>query len=329
LSLAGIKPGVVAPIARPEPEPDKVYACLASAIDGEGTRSMTVVRQNRFNTLRMGIFIINEKVGLVDVMGADPCSMTLWKRYLADSGAEEAKPAPVELAFCQQGIETAVARSQRSKTQLPERYYMFAPLVVGRSEPRPRPAELSPQAIQANPDLLAKSSDLFHLPECQQWLLVGDEVRPYALKLIAEERRQQQIERERRDNLDVVDLSKVQREGTVISVAMSELFDGARRSLFQERLEYTADILWRSDRLEQAQWAVAAALALSSESTLPVEQHPFLHEVVMHSLDLAVKEEEAAGPRQPGASIDPETAPDEYVDDQGLIRRKSGLILPK
>ena len=113
------------------------------------------------------------------------------------------------------------------------------------------------------------------------------------------------------------------------------LLDGSRRALYEERLEYTADILWRADRVEQAQWALAAAMALSQDSSLPVEQHPFLRAVIDRSLDLAVTAEKAS----PGGTLPSQGAAkgadgktndaEEYVDAIGLIRRKSGLILPR
>lgn len=329
LSLAGIKPEPVVAAPSPAPQPDSVYACLASAVDGEGTRSITIIRQNRFGTLRMGVFMLSETLGVLDVAGSDPCSMSLWKRYLAESNEQDFKLVPVELAFAQRQIETAVALNERKKMPLPQHYYMFMNLAMGASTERPRPAELNPDAVRANPDLLAQSAGLFGIPECRTWFFRHEEVRPYALRLIAERRRQ-----ERQPNLPVMDLSEVQREGTAVSVAMSELFDGARRSLIQERLEYTADVLWRADRLEHAQAALAAALALSPESTLPVEQHPFLREMMVRNLDLAVRMEEAGlapGEETPavGQAENKTATADEYVDDSGMIRRKSGLILPR
>jgi len=237
----------------------------------------------------------------------------------------------VELAFGQKQIEIAAARNERSKTPLPQRYYMFYGLAVGASEERPRPADLHPDAMRANPDLLAKSADLVDLPECETWLFPIEDMRSYALTAIAEERR---IEYQQSELL-VVDLGQVQHKGAMVSMAMSGLLDGSRRALYEERLEYTADILWRADRVEQAQWALAAAMALSQDSSLPVEQHPFLRAVIDRSLDLAVTAEKAS----PGGTLPSQGAAkgadgktndaEEYVDAIGLIRRKSGLILPR
>ena len=335
LNLAGIKAGPVIPAPRVEPEPDKVYACMASPIDGGGNHTLTIVRQNKSGTLSLAVFMLNEGLGITDAFGAVPCSMSLWKRYLAEADDREQKLAPVELSFCQQHLEIAAARNERTKTHLPDRYYMFAGLAMGASEERQRPAELHPDAIRANPDLLARSADLFDLPECKTWLLDFEAVRPHALKMIAEVRRQQQLEKERQQDLPVMDLGQLQRQGTVTSVAMSALFDGARRAAFRERLQYTADILWRSDRLEEARLAMAAALALAPESTLPVDQHPFLRQVTQQSLLLAVQAEEIGlapellGREGGEATEEKKAEPEEYVDSEGNIRRKSGLILPR
>ena len=333
LNLAGIKAVAITPAAA-EPGHDKVYACMASPVDGSGTRTLTVVRQNRFDTLNMAVFFLNEKNGVVDAQGAIPCSMSVWKRYLADASAGEMTLIPVELAFCQTQLELAAARNERSKTSLPERYFHLSTLVTGPSELRARPAQLDPEAIKANPDLISKTSGLFQLPECKTWLFTFEEVRPYALKVIAEARRQQ-ASGGRKSDLPVLDLNEVQREGAMVAMAMNALFDGARRSIFQERLEYTADLLWRSDHLEEAQWAMAAAVALAPESTLPVDQHPFLREVALQSLSLGVKVEQAGVPPEAiargtgGASAAKKDEPEEYVDAEGLIRRKSGLIIPR
>ncbi len=334
LSLSGLKPAPTAPPPTAEPAPDKVYACLASAVDGDGTRSVTIARQNRFGTLSMAVFVLNESTGVVDAFGAVPCSMSLWKRYLADAETQQQVLVPVELAFCQRQIELAVARNERSKIPLPDRYYMLSSLAMGRSDERQRPAELSPEAIQAKADLLGQTTRLITLPECRTWLLPPDEMRPHALKLLAELRREQQQDQSEQRNVPVLDLSRVQKQGTIISMAMNTLFDGARRATFQDRLTYTADLLWRADRLEDAQLAMAAALALAPESTLPVEQHPFLREVVMASVLIAVQAEEAGAsgaaagaPAAAAGAVRPDA--EEYVDAEGNIRRKSGLIIPR
>jgi hypothetical protein len=332
LNLAGIKAVALVPPVF-ENGPDRVWACMASPVDGSGTRTVTVVRENRFDTLNMAVFFVNEKNGVIDAQGAIPCSMSVWKHYLADAAASEMKLIPVELAFCQTQLELAAARNERSKTPLPERYYYLSQLVSGPSELRERPAQLDPEAIKANPDLIAKSSALFQLPEFRTWLFTFEEVRPYVLKVIAEARRQQNSER--KSDMPVLDLNEVQREGAMVAATMNGLFDGARRSTFQERLEYTADLLWRSDRLEEAQWAMAAALALAPESTLPIEQHPFLREVALQSLTLGVQVEQSGVPPEAiargtaGASAAKKDEPEEYVDAEGLIRRKSGLIIPR
>lgn len=327
LSLAGIKPDPASVMTRAQPEPDKVHTCLASPIDASGVRSVVVVRQNRFGTLRLATFNLHEDDGVIDVYVADPCSMANWKRYLALLQAGDAKPVPVELAFCRRQVEVAVARNERSHTPLPEAFPMAMSILAGPSEERPRPPELDPDLVRNNPDLLSKSAGLIELPECRAWQLPTDAVRPHATRLVAELRREQIEQENRQEELDLLDLSQVQRQGTIISMAINAVFDGALRSIYEERLAYTADILWRADRLEHAQWAMAAALAMASDSTLPLEQHPFLRRLMVQSMIalaeeavLTVAEDEEAGEGN---------EPEEYVDEQGFIRRKSGLILPR
>ncbi len=329
LNLQGIK---AAPVVAPPPavaEPDKVYACLATAIDREGGCSIYVVKQNRFGTLRLASFVLNEEQGVVDGFGADPCSLTMWKRLSAELMTGTLPAVPVELAFCRRQVETAEARNHRTNTPLPDGYYALIELLEGPSQEQPRPAELHPDAIRANEALLPASSKLVSLPECRSWVLLPPEqIRPHAQRLIAELRRQEQIEAQRQDELPVTDLGQIQREGIVVRMALTALFDGARRACFQTRLEYTADLFWRSGKLEEAQWAMAAALALAPESTLPVEDHPFLWELMRTSLDFAAYAEETEATLQD--EEDQEAAePEVTVDEGGFIRHKSGLLLPR
>ena len=66
-----------------------------------------------------------------------------------------------------------------------------------------------------------------------------------------------------------------------------------------------------------------------------MDQHPFLREVTQRTLLLAVQAEQAGltpEMARDGASkgTDEKSAqPEEYVDAEGNIRRKSGLILPR
>ncbi len=321
LSLAGVKPEQVTPPPRSEPEPDKVYACLASPIDAEGECTITVVRQDRFGTLRVGTFVLQEKTGITDAFSIDPCSMSMWRRILADAETADAKPVSVELAFCRRQVEMAAAHNERTNTPLPEDYKRIIHLTEGPSEERPRPPELDPDAIRADADLLNASAQLFDLPECEMWLLPFTEVQEHARRLSSERQHQE----ERDSILGVPDLGHVQWEYALVSTAIGVLFDEEWRALFRQRLEYTADILWRSDRLEQARWAMAAALALAPESTLPPEQHPFLRQVVTESLEKAI----ASHPGRLAPAEEEADGEDEREAGPGLVRHESGIYLPR
>jgi len=329
LNLQGIKAAPVVAPSRPRAEADKVYACLATPIDRDGGYRIYVVKQNRFGTLRLAVFMLNDDKGVVDCFGLDPCSLTTWRQLSADIMSAKLPAVPVELAFCRRHVETAEARNHRTHTPLPDGYYVLSELLQGPSQEQPRPAALDPEAVRANEALLPASSKLVDLPECRSWILLPpEEVRPHAQRLIAEQRRQEQMERQLENELPVTDLGRIQREGTVVRMALTTLFDGARRARFQARLEYTSDLLWRSGRLEEAQWAMAAALALAPESTLPVENHPFLWELMRVSVGLAAYMEE----RETSAEGEDksEFAPREtIVDSEGFVRHKSGLILPR
>jgi hypothetical protein len=139
------------------------------------------------------------------------------------------------------------------------------------------------------------------------------------------------------EELPVLDLSIVQAEGTVVSMAIRELFDGARTARLADRLQLAADLFWREGRMEEACRAVATALALA-EGGDALENIPFIRELARLSIETALRTMEPTEANNrpveqaPGLVVPRGTSGGEDKERQeapGFVRRSSGLIVPK
>ena len=127
---------------------------------------------------------------------------------------------------------------------------------------------------------LKRAGDLLKADVFADWEIEKDAIEPYADAV-----------REAEESKLV--LNPVQKETRVQEIyhkALSEIFAGERRALYERRLEEMAGFLFKLGRREEAQASLAAAMDLKKPMN-PFQPNPFLLQLVIKSIVLLLKEE--------------------------------------
>jgi hypothetical protein len=157
----------------------------------------------------------------------------------------------------------------------------------------PLPDSLDREAIAADENLLATSTQLFEEPELQRWLLDHDQAHVYVDKL-----------GQAQDSPLVLNKYQQQdRAQTVIDEALGDLFADDKVQSYARRLEEMAFHLAATSRLDSAKRALAVSIALQRSEQggkgIPFCQELIQQSIAMHYHEEQQQEEEAA----PGSLI--------------------------
>jgi len=225
-----------------------------SSVDGVGGRLVWLAKPQAGSGVQLLQGMVSDREGLVRVTD------TLIRRKELRQMAREIKerhdvtmiPVPWEYAdqILYQGFEKA---KHTGRSGLEE----FSSLRMLFSSAPPKP---SPHPIYSRLDLdeirsrawREQSRRLSEESEFRHWLLDEDWLRPYL----------EQVEEAQGSRLVLNPLQKEERLAGIVRHAAREIFSGERGGLFQRRMEDMALYLLETRRAEQAQLALAVALAI-------------------------------------------------------------------
>ena len=120
--------------------------------------------------------------------------------------------------------------------------------------------------------LIPETGALLSLPEFRQWLFDPDLLFPYVDEWSSATHAQQTGQ------------AGEATLGELVKVAARELFQGKGRALWSARLWRQAALLEKLGKQEASRLAAAAALGLDPSAGVPLELHPFVRGMVLHSL---------------------------------------------
>jgi len=121
--------------------------------------------------------------------------------------------------------------------------------------------------------LLRKGGDLLKADLFSSWRIEEDQIRPYADEVWEAEE----------SKIIINQAQKEVRLQGIYQKALTELFSGERKSLYQRRLEEMAYVLLKVGREEEAKISLAAAMDLEKPLN-PIQPNPFLFQLVVKSI---------------------------------------------
>jgi len=127
--------------------------------------------------------------------------------------------------------------------------------------------------IAADDQILRKGVDLLKTDLFSSWRIEEDQIQPYADEVWEAEQSK-------------IVLNQAQKEVRfqgIYQKALTELFSGERRLLYQRRLEEMAYVLLKSGKEEEAKISLSVAMDLGKPLN-PIQPNPFLFQLVVKSI---------------------------------------------
>jgi hypothetical protein len=278
LSQKGIK------AERPAQEPQRSVLTpiepegYLSVMDGRGDRLVWLVKPKMGGGLHYLSALVNEPEGMRFVEGGEVTRKMLrtMRQDLLDRMQVSMSEASWRYcdAIMQEGYERARARNGKEVESYPALRSHLVSTPAGSVEV-PLPAVLDREAIAADENLLATSTQLLEEPELQRWLLDPERAKPYI----------DQISQAQDSPLVLNRYQQQDRMQTIIEKAIGELFSPENSKIYARRLEETTLHFVQSGRLDAARRALAVADALKQRAQ-GGKGIPFCEELVRQSIAL-------------------------------------------
>ncbi|MDQ3811329.1 MAG: hypothetical protein M3336_13665 [Chloroflexota bacterium] len=329
LRSRGIQPPPISVLRESSPTagertPVAVSEAWATDIDPSGSRGLWLLGERPLGGAWFAALLISDLTGLVELALVD----TTRKRFQRELDNQRRQrgtwidlPGDYALGLVREAVE--VGRDQG--TPPPPRYRGFRESFGEAPGPPDRALVYDTvSAVEAtlNPELLAESQALLAETEVMGWHVpLPESLRPRALEVARGPGSALLVPGQEPEHQVLQLLSEV---------ARLSLTPALRRAL-RRRLEETAYIFARSDRLLAARRAVAAARALQ-DMGLPPERHPFLRALIEAGLARALRGEQIG--QRPAIEVLVELIERAVQGGQReggrtVARGPGGLILPR
>ncbi|MBI4213223.1 MAG: hypothetical protein HY534_02860 [Chloroflexi bacterium] len=281
LSSAGIAAPRTAgaPAARPGARLASVYRVIASAYDGNGSRSLWFAAERPLGGVYSIGLVVNDVLGLLDCTGRD----TTRKRFNEqEQNVRQRDPmAWVELPveYARQLVQEALDLGRTAGHPAPTGYVLWAESIGEPEAPFSEALiyqELSAFEMKMHPALQGEAAKLFEQPEIEPWFFAPARVDRWARQLSEPPSQRLVITPE-------TEQSRVER---LLREAVAELFPAQALRGLRRRLEETAYIFRRTGRETDARRALAAAVTIEEQRPLRAP-HPFLRMMIERSIEIA------------------------------------------
>jgi hypothetical protein len=142
--------------------------------------------------------------------------------------------------------------------------------------------------------MLGKGGDLLRADVFSSWRIEEDQIQPYVDEISGAEESK-------------IVLNSAQKEARIQGIyqkALTELFSGDRKFLYQRRLEEEAYVLFKLGREEEAKISLSVAIDLEKplNRILP---NPFLYQLVVQSISSLLAEAKEKKSKEPSLLIKP------------------------
>lgn len=249
-----------------------------SVMDGRGDRLIWLAKPKMGGGLHYLSALVNEPEGMRFVEGGEVTRkmLRMMRQDLLDRMQVSMNETPWRYcdAIMYEGYERAQARNGKEVESYPALRSHLVSIPAGSVE-IPLPTALDREAIAADEELLATSTQLLEEPELQRWLLDPERAQPYI----------DQISQAQDSPLVLNRYQQQDRMQTIIEKAISELFSPENSQVYARRLEETTLHFVKSGRLDAARRACAVASALK-RSAQGGKGIPFCAELVRQSIAL-------------------------------------------
>jgi hypothetical protein len=295
IAIEEVLPEKERPVLHPlQAEPSKGFG---SGIDSFGQRLLLLVvpHMGRGWTVMEGI--VSDTQGWVDFMGEE-MTRKGFKTFLGEVQKQgpfplvEMEPSYVGFLF-NQAQQLAFQKGKPS----PQGYLSFKKEIEDIKKEYEKPLIYScfpADEITGDDRNLRRAGDLLKADVFSGWRIEEDQIRPYADAVWEAEG----------SKIVLTPIQKEARFQEIYQKALSELFSGERRFLYQRRLEEMAYYLYKLGREEEAKISLSAAMDLEKPLN-PFQSNPFLFQLVTKSIFTLLAEAYEKKVKEPSLIVKP------------------------
>jgi len=274
IAVEGVLPEKGRPILHPlQAEPSKGFG---SGIDSLGQRLLLLVAPHMGRGWTVMEGVVSDTQGLVDFLGEE-----MTRKGFRTFFGEIQKRCPfplveVEPSYVGFLFNQAHQLTLQKGRPLPQTYLSFKKEIENIKKEYEGPliySYLQADEITGDDRKLRRAGDLLKADIFSGWRIEEDQIRPYADAVWEAEE----------SKIVLTPIQKEARFQEIYQKALSELFSGERRLLYQRRLEEMAYYLYKLGREEEAKISLSTAVDLEKPLN-PFQPNPFLFQLVTKSI---------------------------------------------
>jgi hypothetical protein len=249
---------------------------FASSIDFLGSRLLWLVipHPGRGSTVLHGI--VSDRKGIVD-FSRDEMTKKVFKSFFGEVQGKNPFPfVDMEPSYVAYLFTQAYLLNLDRKENPPEDYLHAKSEIESVKKDYARPLihyALLPDEIVECDQILRKGGDLLKADLFSSWRIEEEQIRPYADEVWEAEQ----------SKIVLNPTQKEVRFQGIYQKALTELFSGERKILYQRRLEEMAYVLFKLGRREEAKISLSVAMDLEKPLN-PIQPNPFLLQLVTKSI---------------------------------------------
>jgi hypothetical protein len=301
LKNKGIEISLPEPVPMAKTEKKKVPlpspTVYVTTIDPLGERLILAIKPKNDQELSIFQFLTSDQKGINDLI-ASITTPKDFKNYMTKiENTDEVTMVEIDLAYCHFLIKESSKRNHASGNKLPDNHFLWKKFFGNYDSNLDKAAiytTLNAEEISAKEFLLQQSEHLIKKCEYAFWLLEWK-------FLVDSYKELYDVEH---STLVLSEYQKESRISEIVKKTAKLFFDDKNRFLFQRRLEETAYILWKTGKVEESQYAFAAALAFAPEGVAS-EQHPFAIKTVAENFKFLKEQAQKEKRSEPGNIILP------------------------
>lgn len=252
---------------------------LASAYDGNGSRALWIAAERPMGGISFVTVTVNDVAGLIAVNGRESTK----KRFAEQESTMRAKDpmawAELPVEYGRQLIHEGLTLAREAGRAVPTSYAVWAPVIGEPATPLEEALvyqDIKGFEAKMHPTWLGETPRLFDQAEVEPWFFEPRRVEKLARQL-AEPAGQRLV---------ITPESEEARVARLMKEALAELLSDRDLQGLRRRLEETALIFLQTNRLADAQRAVAAAVTVEESRPLRAP-HPFLKAMLERSIEIA------------------------------------------
>ncbi len=255
---------------------------LASGIDSLGYRLLWLVVPRRGGGLTVMRGVVSDTEGIVD-FSQDEMTRRGFRNFLGEVQEKNQIPTvEMEASYVAFLFAQAYRLSLNKKGTPPQDYLRAKSEIESIKRDYPKPliySFLRSDDIAGDDRLSKRGGELLKADFFSSWRIEEEQVRPYADEVWEAEE----------SKIVLHPGQKEARFQGIYQKALTELFSGERKFLYQRRLEEMAYVLLKLGREEEAK--ISLSVAMDLEKPLhPIQPNPFLFQLVVQSIFSLLKE---------------------------------------